>query len=207
MSHHAESTAGMLGMSPGSARAYGAALQASRRGYERARLQRGGVRAAVLTLALAAIAVAAIGVKALAWVPVFLAVWTLLEWRGGPLLRGGRVGAVCGALVALVPTSLFMTCCRIGCSMGGGACCSTSLACAGIGTLVGLGAAARLSRLPAAERSQATMGAGLGIVATAIPRCAGLMVGEGAGLLLGLLAGTLAAGLASAVVGRLRQPA
>ena len=72
---------------------------------------------------------------------------------------------------------------------------------------MGLGVAAFLSRLPAKERARATLGAGLGIVATAVPRCAGLMVGEGVGLLLGLVAGTAAAGLVVTMIDRTRQPA
>jgi hypothetical protein len=150
----------------------------------------------------------ALGAGALGWVPVpvFVGVWTLLEWRGSALLRGGRIGAAFGALVALVPTSLFMSCCRLGCSMAGGVCCNTARACAGLGVIVGLGVAAFLSRLPSKDRSRATLGAALGIVATAVPRCTGLMVGESVGLLLGLAAGTAAAGLVCAFVDRIRQP-
>jgi len=187
--------------------AYELSSRAARRAYEIARLRRGAVRAVALAALLGLIAAVAVGAAALAWLPVFVVVWGALEWRGGALLRGGRVGALFGVLVAVVPTSLFMTCCRLGCSVGGGLCCSTSRACAGIGALMGLGVAALLSRLPSKDRAQATFGAALGIVATAIPRCAGLMVGEGLGLLLGLLAGTAAAGLVCVAVDRIRQPA
>ena len=187
--------------------AYELSSRAARRSYEVARLRRGAVRATGLAALLGVIAAVAVGAQALAWIPVFFVVWAALEWRGGALLRGGRVGALFGALVAVVPTSLFMSCCKLGCSIGGGFCCTTSRACAGIGALMGLGVAALLSRLPAKDRTQATLGAGLGIVATAIPRCAGLMLGEGVGLLLGLVAGTAAAGLVCAVIDRRRQPA
>lgn len=187
--------------------AYELSHRLARRAYERARLSRGAVRAAGFGALLGLVATLANGALALAWLPVFLVLWTVLEWRGGPLLRGGKIGAMLGAVVAILPMSIIMTCCRAGCSMAGGACCSTSWACAGIGIVMGLGASILLSRLRATERKPATMGAGLGIVATAIPRCAGLMVGEGAGLLLGLLAGTLTAGLAITVVERFRQPA
>ncbi|MBN9159633.1 MAG: hypothetical protein BGO98_10360 [Myxococcales bacterium 68-20] len=187
--------------------AYELSSRIARRAYEGARIRRGLVRACGLGVLLGLIAVVAIGGGALAWLPVFAAVWTFLEWRGGALLRGGRVGALFGALVALVPTSLFMACCRLGCSMAGGVCCNTSRACAGIGALVGLGLAALLARLPAQERSRATLGAALGVVATAVPRCAGLMVGEGLGLVLGLIVGTAAAGVVCTVVDRIRQPA
>jgi hypothetical protein len=179
----------------------------ARRAYETARLRRGGIHAAALGLLLGLFAVIGAGIKALAWLPVFLLVWTALEWRGGALLRGGRVGALFGVLVALMPSSVFMSCCRFGCTMASGVCCNTSRACAGVGALVGLGVAAVLSRLPAQRRLEATVGASLGIVATAVPRCAGLMVGEGVGLILGLVAGTVAAGLVCLVVDRARQPA
>ncbi len=187
--------------------AYEISSRVARRAYETARLRRGVLRAGGLAALLGVAAVMAIGGTALAWLPIFFVVWVGLEWRGGALLRGGRVGALFGVLVALVPTSLFMSCCRLGCSIGGGLCCNTSRACAGIGALMGLGVAALLSRLPAKERARATLGAGLGIVATAVPRCAGLMVGEGIGLLLGLVAGTAAAGLVCFVIDRARQPA
>ncbi|MBX3216505.1 MAG: hypothetical protein KF850_30995 [Labilithrix sp.] len=187
--------------------AYELSSRAARRAYEGARLRRGLLRAASLGALFGAVALASIGRGALAWLPVFAGVWTLLEWRGGALLRGGRVGALVGALVALMPMSVFMSCCRIGCSMAAGVCCNTSRACAAIGALVGLGVAALLARLPARDRSRATFGAALGVVATALPRCAGLMVGEGAGLVLGLVAGTAAVGVVGVVVDRLRQPA
>ncbi len=187
--------------------AYELSFQASRRAYELARVRRGLIRTGALAALLGVVAVVAVGAAAIAWLPIFCVVWTALEWRGGALLRGGRVGALFGVFVALVPTSLFMSCCRLGCSIGGGLCCSTSRACAGIGALVGLGVAALMSRLPAKDRARATLGAGLGIVATAIPRCGGLMLGEGVGLVLGLVAGTAAAGLVCVAVDRLRQPA
>jgi hypothetical protein len=183
------------------------AAQAARSAYEGARLRRAVVRAGLLGLALALVTSIALGPAALGWIPVFVAMWTLLEWRGTALLRGGRIGAVFGALIALVPTSLFMSCCRLGCSMAAGVCCNSARACAAIGVVVGLGVAAFLSRVAVKERSRATLGAALGIVATAVPRCTGLMFGESVGLLLGLAAGTALAGLLSTVVDRLRQPA
>jgi hypothetical protein len=187
--------------------AYELSSRAARRAYEVARFRRGAGRAAGLGVLLGLVTVLGAGINALAWVPVFAGVWVWLEWRGGGLLRGGRIGAAFGAFVTLVPTSLFMSCCRFGCSIAGGVCCNTARACAGIGALVGLCVAALLSRLPAKERARATLGAGLGILATAVPRCAGLMVGESVGLVLGLAAGTAAAGLVCAVVDRIRQPA
>jgi hypothetical protein len=181
----------------------------ARRAYEGARLRRGLFRAGGLgaVLGVGVLLVSSVGPAGLAWLPIFVLVWTLLEWRGGALLRGGRIGALFGALVALVPASVFMSCCRAGCAMASGVCCNTTRACAGIGALLGLGVAALLSRLPARERTQASAGAALGIVATAIPRCAGLMLGEGVGLVLGLLLGTAAAGLVCVMVDRIRQPA
>jgi len=129
--------------------AYELSSRIARRAYEGARIRRGLVRACGLGVLLGLIAVVAIGGGALAWLPVFAAVWAFLEWRGGALLRGGRVGAP----------------------------------------------------------SRATLGAALGVVATAVPRCAGLMVGEGLGLVLGLIVGTAAAGVVCTVVDRIRQPA
>jgi len=184
---------------------YAQSSRFARRAYEVARLRRAIARAAPLGALLGLLAVMAIGPSALAWLPVFVLVWAALEWRGGALLRGGRVGALLGALVAIVPASVFMSCCQAGCTMASGLCCNTSRACAGLGALVGLGAAALLARLPARERTTATFGAGLGVVATAVPRCAGLMFGEGVGLVLGLALGTAAAGLVCLTVERLRR--
>lgn len=179
----------------------------ARRAYEAARLRRGLVRGAAFGALLGIVSSVALGLGALAWLPVFIGVWTLLEWRGDGFLRGGRVGALFGALLAIVPSGLFMTSCRIGCTLASGVCCSTSRACAGIGGLVGLGVAALLARLPAGKRVQTTFGATAGLIATSIPRCSGLMLGEAFGLVVGLLVGTVAAGLACAVVDRIRHPA
>jgi len=177
----------------------------ARRAYEAARLRRGLFRAVVLGSLLGLVAVATIGRAALVWIPVFVVAWTFLEWRGGGLLRGGRIGALLGVPLALTPASMFMTCCRAGCAMGLGEC-SMSRACAIVGTVMGLAVAGLLARLPSKDRLHATLGAALGIVATSVPRCASLMLGEAAGLLLGALAGTIAAGLVCAVVDRARQP-
>jgi hypothetical protein len=181
----------------------------ARTAYELGRLRRAVVRSVGLGLVLAILSLIVIGQSAVLWLPVFLLVWTALEWRGGPLLRGGRIGAIVGALLALMPVSVFMSCCRLGCSMASGVCCNTARACGAIGALVGLFVTFLLARLPARERMIATGGAALGLVATSVPRCSGLMLGEGVGLLLGLLAGALAAGLVCRAIDavRLRKPA
>lgn len=178
----------------------------ARRAYEAARLRRGLVRAAALGLLLGLVSVLALGPAALPWLPVFVVVWTFLEWRGGGLLRGGRIGALLGIPLALMPASTFMRCCRAGCAMATGEC-SMSRACAVVGAVMGLAVAGLLARLPQKDRLHATVGAALGVVATSVPRCSSLMLGEAAGLLLGALAGTIAAGLVCAALDRARQPA
>ena len=181
----------------------------ARTAYEMARLRRGIARSIGLGLILSILSLVVIGPSAALWLPVFLVVWTLLEWRGGPLLRGGRIGALVGAVLALMPVSVFMSCCRFGCSMAAGLCCNTARACGAIGVFVGLFVTFLLARLPARDRMLATGGAALGLVATSVPRCSGLMVGEGLGLAVGLAAGALAAGIVCRFIDvlRTRKPA
>ncbi len=179
----------------------------ARRAYERARLVHGAKIAALFAVLLGILAVARIGVSALAWVPVFAVAWTFLEQRGASWLRGGRAGAIGGALALLLPASVLDGCCAAGCAMTGGACCKMAGGCLAIGVLIGFAVAGWLARRRDVDRRDATLGAALGIVATAVPRCSGMVVGEAVGLLAGLVAGTLAASLVTIAIDRARKSA
>jgi len=179
------------------------ARQAARRAYEVARLRRGLVRALLVAVVLATLAVTTTGSSALALLPVFVLAWTSLEWRGGPLLHGGRAGAVGGVVAMIVPMSMMETCCRAGCAMTAGTCCKMAGGCLAVGALLGLAVAAWLARTSREQdRLRAAAGAAIGLVATACPRCTEMMLGEGLGLLGGLVAGMMAATLVTVVVQR-----
>lgn len=184
-----------------------AAREAARRAYETARLLRGAKHAALFVVLLGILALARVGTSALVWLPVFAVAWTFLEQRGASWLRGGRAGAIGGALALLLPASLLDDCCRAGCAMTGGACCKMAGGCIAIGVLIGFAVAAWLARRRDTDRRDAALGAALGLVATAVPRCSTMVLAEALGLLAGLVAGTIVAALVTAMVDRLRQPA
>lgn len=175
------------------------ARAASLRAYERGRLRAALVHAVTFALLCAAASLAFVGARSLLWLPLTFAAWGALEWRGGLFRRGGRVGALAGAVTVLLPLSVLRRCCKPGAlEMMGGDCCSMPGACAGAGALVGLVLA---MFLPAEKkRGETVLGMALGIAAVAPLKCGALLVGEGLGLVGGLLAGMLAASAARALL-------
>jgi hypothetical protein len=184
-------------------------IESSRRrariAYEAARLRVGFVHALVLTAFAALVTRLIYGSIEVAWLALMASVWIALEWRGGALLRGGRIGATVGFVALAMPLWAFRSCCRAGNAMMGADCCNMTGACVGIGIVLGLTLAAFLVRAPRTERRATALGMGLALLAVAAIRCGELLAGEAVGLLGGLAAGTVASGLVAAIVHRERR--
>jgi hypothetical protein len=183
------------------------ARRRARRAYELARLRTGAVRALALAAIVGVAAYVSRGADGLAWLPLTAAVWTAIEWRGGAVLRGGRVGAGVGLMALAVPLWALRTCCRAGDAMMGTGCCNLTGACSAVGAALGLTLAIFLVRVPRARLVETALGMGLALLAVAAVRCGGMLEGEALGLLGGLAAGALASSLVAALVDRIRSPA
>ncbi len=179
----------------------------ARRAYELARARAGAMRALALVVLVGATAFFSFGHADLAWLPITALAWTAIEWRGGALLRGGRIGAGVGLVALAVPVWAFRTCCRAGDAMMGGDCCNMTSACMAIGLLLGLSLAVFVVRAPREHRVENAIGMGLALLAVASVRCAELLAGEALGLLGGLAAGAVASSVLAAVVDRARRVA
>jgi len=178
-------------------RARGASLKA----YERGRWLKAGLHALLFWLFAALLSVAFVGPSSLIWSPLALVAWALVEWRGMELLRGGRVGALAGALTLVLPMSVLRRCCKPGAlEMMGADCCSMPGACAAAGVIVGLVLACFLPTQ--GRRRDMILGMMLGMAAIAPMKCSTLLVGEAFGLLGGLVAGALATSAVRVFVGR-----
>jgi hypothetical protein len=179
----------------------------ARAAYELARVKSGALRAALLVILAGTVTFVSSGHAGLAWLALTAAVWTAIEWRGGPLRRGGHVGAAVGLAALAIPLWAFRTCCRAGDAMMGTGCCNMTGACTMVGVALGLTLAVFLIRTPRAMRVEGGVGMGLALLAVASVRCANLVAGEALGLMGGLAAGAAASSLVAAVVDRLRRPA
>jgi hypothetical protein len=173
----------------------------SLRAYERGRLRSAALHAVTFGLLAAALSLAFVSASGVVWLPLTLAAWMFVEWRGVGLLRGARVGALAGAVTLALPMSVLHRCCKPGAlEMMGADCCTMPGACAGAGVLVGLVLACFLPL--DGKRWQTVSGMVLGIAAVAPMKCTSLLLGEALGLVGGLLAGVLAATAVRAVVSR-----
>jgi hypothetical protein len=180
---------------------FAGARASSLRAYERGRLRSAALHAVTFGLLAAALSLALVTASAVVWLPLTLAAWTFVEWRGVGLLRGARVGALAGAVTLALPMSVLRRCCKPGAlAMMGGDCCTMPGACAGAGVLVGLVLACFLPLN--GKRWEVVSGMVLGIAAVAPMKCATLLLGEALGLVGGLLAGVLAATAVRTVVSR-----
>lgn len=177
----------------------------ARRAYELGRLRQGALRAVALALVAGVGAFACAGPTALVWLPLTVLVWTGLEWRGGAVLRGGRVGAGGGLAALVIPLWAFRSCCRAGDAMMGKDCCNMTDACTMVGGAIGLLLAVFLVGAPRSERRERALGMVLALLAVASGKCAELLAGEALGLLGGLAAGALASMALAAVVERVRS--
>jgi hypothetical protein len=188
-------------MNSRTASAFETARVSSLRAYEHGRLRMAAVHAVTFCLLSAGLSLAFVGARSLVWLPLVLATWGFLEWRGAGLLRGGRVGALAGAVTLALPMSVLRRCCKPGAlEMMGADCCSMPGACAGAGIVVGLVLACVLPS--GGKRRDTVLGMVLGIAAVAPLKCTTLLFGEALGLVGGLVAGVLAATMARAAVGR-----
>ncbi len=177
------------------------ARRASLRAYERGRLQTAALHAVTFGLLVAGLSLLFVGARSWMWLPLTLVAWSFVEWRGVGLLRGGRVGALAGAVTLALPMSILRSCCKPhALEMIGADCCSMPGACAGAGVVVGLVLACFLPRN--GSRRDTVLGMVLGIVAVAPMKCSTLLVGEALGLVGGLLAGVVAASAARIVLAR-----
>jgi len=173
----------------------------SLRAYERSRLRVAAVHAVTFGLLVAGLSLLFVGARSWMWLPLTLVAWTFVEWRGVGLLRGGRVGALAGAVTLALPMSVLRSCCKPGAlEMVGADCCSMPGACAGAGVVVGLVLACFLPTN--GQRRDTVLGMVLGIAAVAPMKCSTLLVGEALGLVGGLLAGVMAASAARIVLAR-----
>jgi hypothetical protein len=175
--------------------------------YELARARNGAILARALSVVVAVAAYVAYGHAGFGWLALTAIAWTAIEWRGGALLRGGRVGAGVGLVALAVPLWAFRSCCRVGDAVMGADCCNMTGACMAVGALLGLTLAVFLVRAPRAHRLESALGMGLALLAVASVRCAELLAGEALGLLGGLAAGAIASGLVAALVDRVRRTA
>jgi hypothetical protein len=189
------------------------------RAYERGRVRMALTHAVTFCLVSGGLSLLFVGMKSWVWLPLTLAAWGAVEWRGAGLLRGGRVGALAGAVTVMLPLSILRRCCKPGAlEMMGADCCSMPGACAAAGVVVGLVLACFLpdpfgvrgpetqldhrSIIHRESRGETVLGMLLGIAAVAPMKCSALLLGEAAGLVGGLVAGVLAAGAARAVLRR-----
>lgn len=160
------------------------------------------MHATAISLGIALVSAIAIGRSPLAWVLVTLAAWTLIEWRGGALLRGGRYGIFAGVITLLLPMSILRPCCtpEVMAAAAGASCCTMPGACGAAGAVVGL-AFACLMPLGRGRKAyfETVLGMTLAWASMAPMRCTGLFVGEALGLVGGLLAGIVGAATARAV--------
>lgn len=193
-----------MNASPSPSDPLAAAARVARRAYEMARFRRGVVRGALLAGALALVASVVVGREAALPLAGLFAVWAALEWRGGPWLRGARLGVPAGVLSWLVPTAAIDGCCRLGCALTGGACCGVTGACTMFGVVLGLAVGVAVTRGRDPWRIESAVGGAVALIAAAAPRCATLVIGESIGLVLGVLAG---AAVAAAIGAALRPRA
>lgn len=176
-----------------------ALMKRARTAYEWGRIKLGGLRAAILTVFVAGLGTWLVGADALRWAPLTFALWTLLWWRGGVLLRSGRYGLAAGAITFLLPLSLLRPCCVPGME---GPVCTMPEMCVLAGALVGLPLAALGFRHAQGKAHEAALGMGLGVLSLATVKCGALFAGEALGLLGGLALGIVAASAVSVLTPR-----
>jgi mannitol-specific phosphotransferase system IIBC component len=161
--------------------------QRARRAYELGRL-RAAARSALLLAGLGALASRLlIGPRSMGWAALTFALWLVLGWRGGALLRGARYGLVAGAATLLLPLSLLRPCCRWDAS--GMASCTMPEMCVALGALVALPLSALVLTRREPRQLQLASGVWLGVVSLAAFKCSALFMGEALGLLAGLALG------------------
>jgi hypothetical protein len=192
-------------MTPAPSPAFESARRRARVAYELGRLRVGALRSLALAALVGVVTALLYRGAGLAWLVVVALAWTAIEWRGGSLLRGGRIGVAGGLVTLTVPMAAFRSCCRAGDMMLGADCCNMTGACAAVGAVVGLAMSVFLVRAPRGHRFEMGVGMAIALLAVASVRCAQLVAGEAVGLLGGLAAGAIASSLVAAIVDRARR--
>ncbi len=163
----------------------------ARRAYEFGRLRGAVVSAALMAGTGAVLGHMLVGPRAALWAPVTFAIWCLVSFRGGILLRGAHYGLVAGALTFLMPLSVLRPCCRWDAS-GMGSCTMPEM-CVAMGALVGLPLSAWALSLCQSRRIEAGIGVWLGVISMAAFKCSALFAGEAVGLFAGAALGVVLA--------------
>ena len=167
--------------------------------YELARVRSGLWRGAAIAATVALIALWRRDLAAVPLAALSLAAIALVEWRGGRLAAGARMGLGGGFLALLAPLSLLRPCCAAHLATAGACDCGTiSSGCLGAGVAIGLLIGVRLVHAPRSRGVASLAGGALAAVSVAAGRCPGLMRGESLGLLGGITAGIVVTGVLSA---------
>lgn len=167
------------------------AYQRVRRAYELGRARTSFVRASVVVAPITLLASLFGGHLGLAWLPVTLATWLVVHWRGGPLLRGAYVGLAGGLVTLALPMTLLRPCCSPEAMATDMECCTQPSACITVGGLLGIVLAAFVPNTTARWRT--AVGVAMGVASVAILRCSTLFAAEAVGLVGGLLGAILVA--------------
>ena len=175
--------------------------RAARRAYELGRLRISLWRALWVALPILGLGLLTSGRAALLVLPLTLAAWVLLYFRGDELLRGSWYGLMGGLVTSVLPMSVLRPCCDMTAASATSAanCCTMPGACLGAGALVGvvLAAAVPFGR---ATWWRTALGIALGMASVAVLKCATLFAGEAVGLAGGLAAGVAVVAGAKAVL-------
>jgi hypothetical protein len=166
--------------------------------YELARAGSGLWRGAAIA---AAVALVAVWRREMAGVPlavISLATIALVEWWGGRLAAGARVGLGGGFLALLAPLSLLRPCCAAHGGMAATCDCGLiSSGCLVAGAAIGLLVGILLPRVAHARSAPSVAGGALAAISVAAARCPGLVRGESLGLLGGIVVGVVVTGAVS----------
>jgi hypothetical protein len=175
------------------------ARRRARATYELARAGSGLWRGAAIA---AAVALVTVWRREMAGVPLAalsLATIALVEWWGGRLAAGARVGLGGGFLALLAPLSLLRPCCAAHGGMSATCDCGLiSSGCLVAGAAIGLLVGVLLPRVARARCAASVAGGALAAISIAAARCPGLMRGESFGLLGGIVVGVAVTGALSA---------
>jgi hypothetical protein len=167
--------------------------------YELARAGSGIWRGAAIAAAVALVAVWRHEMAGVPLAALSLGTIALVEWWGGRLAAGARVGLGGGFLALLAPDSLLRPCCAAHAGMAATCDCGMiASGCLAAGAAIGLLVGALLPRMACARCAPSVAGGALAAISVAAARCPGLVRGESLGLLGGIVVGVVVTGALSA---------
>jgi len=166
--------------------------------YELARAGSGLWRGAAIAAAVALVAVWRREIAGVPLAAISLSTIALVEWWGGRLAAGARVGLGGGFLALLAPLSLLRPCCAAHAMSATCDCGLISGGCLVAGATIGLLVGVLLPRVARARCAPSLAGGALAAISVAAARCPGLVRGESLGLLGGILVGVVVTGAVSA---------